>query len=183
VVRCTTVLHQGGPLVVALILSLSSGCGSSSTRAVVSSPTPDTVTRNYVALVRNLWIDIQAADEVSLGNVAARACLGESPFGAPTNMQLIDPPTCRERIVALLAAQQKFLSALDSTPAPPKFAADDQAFRSQLPKTIADLKALISTADTGSKDAVLQATNAFLSDMIPTVTSAMDHVDPSVVHD
>jgi hypothetical protein len=97
-------------------------------------------------------------------------------------MQLIDPPTCRDRAVALLAAEQKFLSDLDSTPAPPKFAPDDQAFRSQLPKTIADLKALISAADTGSKDAVLQATTRFLSDMIPTVTAAMDHVDPSVVH-
>ncbi len=85
--------------------------------------------------------------------------------------------------MALLAAQQKFLSGLDNTPAPPKFAADDQAFRSQIPKTIADLGAMISAADTGSKDAVLQATTTYLNDMIPTVTGAMDHVDPSVVHD
>jgi stage V sporulation protein SpoVS len=157
-------------------------CGGSPTQAVVSSPTPDSVAGNYVALVRNFWIEIQAADEVSIGNVAARACAGQSTFGAPTNMQLIDPPTCRERAVALLAAQQKFLSDLDTTPAPPTFAIDDQTFRSQLPKTIADLKALIAAADTGSKDAVLQATTTFLSDMIPTVTGALDHVDPSVLH-
>lgn len=179
--RCTTVLHQRGPLVVALILSLSSACGGSSTQ-VISSPTPDSATQNYVALVRNFWIDIQAADEVSIGNVSERTCQGKTSFGAPTNMQVIDPPMCRDRAVALLAAQHKFLSRLDSTPAPPRFVADDQAFRSQLPKTIADLKAMISAADTGSKDTVLQATTTYLNDMIPTVTGAMDHVDPSVVH-
>jgi hypothetical protein len=169
-------------ILAALMLGGSIACGGSPTQAVVSSPTPDSVTRNYVNLVRNFWIEIQAADEVSLGNVAARACAGQSPFGAPTNMQIMDPPTCRGRAVALLTAQQKFLSALDSTPTPSEFAADDQAFRSQLPKTIADLKALISAADTGNKDAVLQATTKYLSDMIPTVTGAMDHVDPSVTH-
>src|SRR4029077_572782 len=135
--------------------------------------------RNYVNLVRSFWSDIQAADEVSIGNVAARTCLG----GAATNMQLIDPPVCRDRALALLAVQQKFLSALYGTPAPPRFAADDQAFRSQIPKTIADLRALISAADTGSRDAVLEATTTYLHDMIPTVTGAMDHVDRSVVHD
>jgi hypothetical protein len=160
----------------------STACGSPSTQAVASSPTPDSVTRNYVALVRNFWIEVQAADEVSIGNVAARTCYGQASFGAPTNMQLIDSQMCRDRAVANLAAEQKFLSDLDRTPAPPEFAADDQVFRSQLPKTIADLKALIAAADIGSKDAVLQATATFLSDMIPSVTGAMDHVDPSVVH-
>lgn len=38
-------------------------------------------------------------------------------------------------------------------------------------------------ADTGSKDAVLQATTAYVNDTIPTVTDALDAVDPSVVHD
>lgn len=170
-------------IVAALTLGCSIACGGSPTQGVVSSPTPDSVTRNYVNLVRGFWSDIQAADEVSIGNVAARTCLGVASFGAPTNMQLIDPPTCRDRAVALIAAQQKFLSALESTPAPPEFAADDKAFRSQISKTIADLKAMISAADTGSKDAVLQATTTYINDMIPTVTGAMDHVDPSVVHD
>jgi hypothetical protein len=165
-----------------LVVVWSSACGSPSMQAVVSSPTPDSVTRNYVNLVRNFWSDIEAADEVSIGNVAARTCLGEASFGEPTNMQLIDPPTCRDRAVALLAAQQKFLSGLGSTPAPTKFAADDQAFRSQLPRTIADLKAMIAAAETASKDALLQATTTYLNDMIPTVTGAMDHVDRSVVH-
>jgi hypothetical protein len=159
-------------ILAALVLACSIACGGSPKQAVVSSPTPDSVTRNYVNLARTFWSDIETADEVSIGNVAAKACL-----------QLIDPPTCRDRAIALLAAQQKFLSGLDSTPAPPEFTAEDKIFRSQIPKTIADLKALISAADTGSKDAVLQAAMTYVNDMIPTVTGAMDHVDPSVVHD
>jgi hypothetical protein len=169
-------------MVGALLVVLSSACGSSPTQAVVTSPTPDTVTRNYVNLVRNFWSDILAADEASSGNVAARTCLGKASAGSPTNMQLIDPPTCRDRIIAVLGAEQKFLSDLDTTPAPPQFAADDQAFRSQLPKAITDLKALISAADTGSKDAVLHASMVFVNDMLPIVGDALDHVDPSVVH-
>jgi len=89
---------------------------------------------------------------------------------------------CGERAVALLANHEKFLSDLDSTPAPPKFAADDQAFRTQLPKTIADLKALIATAQTGSKQAVLQAATAYNDDMFPIITDALNDVDPLVSH-
>jgi hypothetical protein len=169
-------------MVGAFFVVLSTACGSSPTQAVVTSPTPDTVTRNYVNLVRHFWNDILAADEVSGGNVAARTCLGKASASSPTNMQLIDPPTCRDRIVAVLAAEQKFLNDLDTTPAPAEFAADDQAFRSRLPKAIADLKTLIAAADTGSKDAVLQASMVFVSDMFPAVGDALDHVDPSVVH-
>jgi hypothetical protein len=169
-------------ILTALMLGGSIACGGSAGQAVVSSPASDAVTRNYVNLVRSFWSDILAADEVSLGNIAARTCLGKTGPAAATDMQLVDPPTCRERAVADVAAQQKFLSELDNTPAPPNFAADDHAFRTQIPKTIADLKAMISAADTGSKDAVVQATTVFLNDLIPIVTGAMDHVDPSVRH-
>jgi hypothetical protein len=41
---------------------------------------------------------------------------------------------------------------------------------------------MISAANTGSEDAVLQATIAYVNDMMPTVTDALDDVDPSVVH-
>jgi hypothetical protein len=170
------------PILCTLVMVVAIACGGSPTQAVVSSPSSDTGTQNYVALIRSFWSDVLAADEVSLGNVAARTCLGKTGPAAATDMQLVDPSTCRERAVAHVAAQQKFLSELDSTPAPTKFAADDHAFRTQIPKTIADLKAMISAADTGSKDAVVQATTVFLNDMIPTVTGAMDDVDPSVRH-
>jgi hypothetical protein len=82
----------------------------------------------------------------------------------------------------MVAAHRKFLSDLDTTRPPPKFATDDQTFRSQLPKAIADLEAMISAANTGSKDSGLQATAAYVNDMIPTVTDSLDGVDPSVVH-
>src|SRR4029077_48239 len=127
----------------ALLVSCSSGGTSPSTQVAVGSPTPDSVTRIYVALVNNSWIQEQAADGTSNdSNLAAKVCLGTDPPGAPTNLQLINPPMCLERAVAILTNQQKFLGDLDSTPPPPKFGADDQAFRTQLPKAIADLKAL-----------------------------------------
>lgn len=167
----------------ALLVSCSSAGTSPSTQVVVASPTPDSVTRNYVTLVRNYWIQEQAADGASNGsNLAAKVCLGMDPPGAPTNLQFINPPMCLERAVAILTNQQKFLSDLDSTPPPPKFAADDQAFRTQLPKAIADLKALISAAKTGNKEAVLRAATAYNNDMFPVVTDALNDVDPSVVH-
>jgi hypothetical protein len=170
-------------LVSALLAGLLSSCGGSSTQAVVTSPTPDAATRNYVALVHNYWIGWQAADGVSNGtNQAAIVCLGVAAVGAHTNMQLIDPAKCRTRAVGLLALHQKFLTDLDNTPAPPKFAADDQAFRSQLPIVITDTKALIAAADTGSKDAVLHAAGTYADEVQATILGALNDVDSSVIH-
>jgi hypothetical protein len=183
-----TCLHLRGVLAMlsilgTLVAGCLSACGGSSTQAVVHSPTPDSVSQTYVALVHNYWIQILAADEFTNGvNVAARVCLGKVSQSAASDLKLIDPSKCQERAVASIAVHQKFLSDLNSTPAPPKFAADDQAFRSQLPLAIADLKAMITSAKTGSKSAVLQASSAYVNDMIPTVTDALDSVDPSVVH-
>jgi hypothetical protein len=166
-----------------VVASCSSASGNSSVKIEVASPTADSVTRSYVALVHDYWIREQAADEVSNGsNVAARVCLGKEPPSAPSTLQLIDPPMCRERAIAILANQQKFLSDLDSTPPPPKFAADDQAFRTQIPKAIADLEALISVSGTGSKQAVLDDANAYNNDIFPIVTDALNDVDPLVPH-
>jgi hypothetical protein len=166
-----------------LLAGCSSAGGSSSRSVAAASPTPDSITRNYVALIHNYWIQEQAADEVAHGsNLAAKVCLGVDPPGTPTKLQLIDPSMCHERAVAILANAQKFLSDLDRTPAPPKFASDDQAFRTQLPKAIAALEALISAAGTGSKEAVLQSATAYNNDMYPIVTDALNDVDPSVAH-
>lgn len=167
----------------ALLVVLAGACGSPTPPAAATSPTPDLVARNYVALIHNYWIQEQAADEASnRSNLAAKVCLGMDPPGAPTNLQLIDPPRCRERAVAILANQQKFLNDLDTTPAPPKFAADDQAFRTQIPTAIVDLKALISAAESGNDDAVFQAATAYNHDLYPIVTDALNDVDPSVAH-
>jgi hypothetical protein len=157
----------------ALMLGCSSGSGGSPKQAAVASPTPDIATRAYVALISNYWSDYRTAE----GN-GPQVCFG----GSSNDVQLVNPPICRMRVVAMLAVHQKFLSDLDTTPAPPKLAADDRAFRSQLPKAIDDMKAIIAAADTGSKEAVFEATNAYVDDMIPIVTNALDDVDPSVVH-
>jgi hypothetical protein len=157
----------------ALMLGCSSASGGSPKQAAVGSPKPDSATRAYVALISNYWSDYKTAE----GN-GAQACFG----GFSNDVRLVNPPICRTRAAAMIAVHQKFLGDLDSTPPPPKFAADDRAFRSQLPKAIGDMKAIISAADTGSQEAVLQATTVYVDDMIPVVTSALDDVDPSVVH-
>jgi polyhydroxybutyrate depolymerase len=143
----------------------------------------DAATQSYVALVRGYWDGIQTADVV-MGdtNLAARNCLGNASPGAATNISIIDPAVCRERAIALLAVHQKFLSDLGATPAPPRFSADDKVFRAQVPKGIADLKGMITACGTGSKQAVRDATVVYVNDMIPAVTSALDDVDPTVVH-
>ena len=167
----------------AVVVSCSSASSSGSTKVAAGSPASDAVARNYVALVHNYWNQEQAADGASKGaNVAARVCLGKQPPDGPTNLQLIDPPMCRERGVAILANQEKFLSDLSSTPPPSQFSADDQAFRTQIPRAIVDLKALISASETGNKEAVLAAATAYNNDMFPIVTNALNDVDPSVQH-
>jgi hypothetical protein len=167
-----------------IIGALMWACSSASPlQAVIKSPAFDPVAERYVALVHNYWIQEQAADGASkTANVAARVCLGKEPPSAPSNVQLVDPPMCLQRGAAILANQEKFLMDLDSTPAPSNFSADDQAFRTQIPKAIVDLKALIAAAQTGNKQAVFDAATAYNNDMFPIVTDALNDVDPSVAH-
>jgi hypothetical protein len=178
-------------VVSALLAGFLAACGSSSPLAVatsptpnsVTSPTPDAVTRDYVALVHNYWIGWQAADGVSNGtNQAGIVCLGLTRAGPTSDMHLIDPAKCRARMVVLLALHKKFLKDLDSTPPPPRFAADDQVFRSQLPKVIADTMRIIAAADTRSKQAVLKASVTYATDVHASLLAAMDDVEPSVAH-
>ena len=145
-----------------------SSASSTSSKAVVASPTPDAATPKYVALVHNYWIQY----------VSARAD-GAIVCWDP---RAVDPPKCRVRALAILTVHEKFLRDLDTTPPPPTFFADDQVFRSQLPKAIAQVKVMISAAESGDKQAMIQATTGYVDDMIPTVTNSLDHVDPSVVH-
>jgi hypothetical protein len=97
-------------------------------------------------------------------------------------LQAIDPVVCGQRAVAILAAQEMFLNDLGATVAPARFAADDQVFRTQIPKAIADVKSLIAACATGGKQAVLDASGLYVGDMKSTVTNALDDVDPTVVH-
>jgi hypothetical protein len=154
-----------------LMVGCSSASVGSQTPAVAGSPTVDTMTKNYIDLANSYW-----DAHVTATGGAITVCLGTG-----TGTQGINPPLCRVRAVAMLAVQEKFLSDLDLTPPPTKFAADDRVFRTQLPKTVADLKAMISAADAGTQQGILDAANAFLDDM-GLVLGALNHINPSVEH-
>jgi hypothetical protein len=136
-----------------------------------------------VDVVQRYWQGILRADGVTAnGNEAARACLGAASPGDAPDANLVNPDGCRAHAVALVAVQQRFLDDLSTTVAPKKFAADDAIFRSEVPRAIAGLQAIISAASTGNKQSVVEATNAYIDVMIPKVTTALDDVDPSVRH-
>jgi hypothetical protein len=155
----------------AVVSGCSTASGGSPTQAAAVSPTVDPVTQKYAALANGYW-----EDHVVATGGAATVCLGTG-----VGTQGINPPLCRVRGAAMLAVQEKFLSDLGVTPPPPKFAADDRVFRTQLPKTVADLKAMISAADVGNQQGILDAANAYVDDMGP-VPGALDHINPSVEH-
>ena len=155
----------------ALVTGCSTASGGSPTQVAVASPTVDPLTKKYVDLANSYW-----DAHVTAEGGAAAVCLGTG-----VGTQGINPPLCRVRAIAMLAVQEKFLSDLDLTPPPAKFAADDVVFRTQLPKTVADLKAMISAADAGNQQGILDASNAFLDDM-GLVLGALTHINPSVEH-
>lgn len=150
-------------LLVASLVTLPSACSGSTTQLVSASPTPDSITRKYVALVHAYHDQYVIARGASY-----RYCVSS-----------VDPPKCRERGVAMVAVHDKFLKDLDTTPAPPQFAADDRAIRNQLPKAIIDLKKMVAAADAGNESAVGDAARAYISDMVPIVTDALHDIDLS----
>jgi len=154
-----------------LILGAVVSSCSTQTQAVTASPTGDPLTKKYVDLANSYW-----DAHVTATGGAITVCLGTG-----TGTHGINPPLCRLHATAMLAVQEKFLSDLDLTPPPAKFAADDVVFRTQLPKTVADLKAMISAADAGNQQGILDASNAFLDDM-GLVLGALTHINPSVEH-
>jgi hypothetical protein len=155
-------------------------CSSSPTQAVVTSPTPDPVTQRYVALAHSYWIQYKTAE----GDIPrfVKACWGASSEVSPRDPAVVDPPLCQEIAAAILTPHKQFLSSLDSTPAPAKFANDDQVLRTQLPKAIADVTAMEAAARAGDRASVIQYMTAYVDDMVPPVLTALDEVDPSVVH-
>lgn len=155
----------------AVAASCSTASGGSQTQAVTASPTSDPLTKKYVDLANSYWDEHVTAE----GNAAA-VCLGTG-----VGTQGISPPLCRMRAIAMLAVQEKFLSNLNLTPPPAKFASDDRVFHTQLPKTVVDLQAIISAADADNQQGILDASNAFLDDM-GLVLGALTHINPSVEH-
>lgn len=154
-----------------LLAILSNACGGSSMQTA-ASPTADAATR-YVALVHNYWIQYKKAE----GDIPSliRVC------GYYSSLSDVQPSVCRARIAAILPPHEKFLSALDATPAPPQFATDDQAFRTQLPIAIAHLKATMAAGEAVNTQQVSNEVEAYVEAMIP-LFSHLDHVDPSIPH-
>jgi len=152
----------------AVILMVTACGGTVGTSHVVStSPTPDAVTRAYVTLIRQYWIDLIAAD----GN-APTVCL----YGP------IDSVQCKARAEAQLAVQQKFLSDLETIRVPPQFTQPNAVLLQNVPIAISDLKAMVAAAATGDKSALTHATAIYVGEMEPTITDALDAIDPSVLH-
>jgi hypothetical protein len=148
-------------------------CGGSSA-VPTASPTPNLVTTNYVALVHNYWLHYKAAegDPPSFAQVCGYFSTGVG----------VDSPACLPRIAAILPPHETFLSDLDTTPAPPQFAADDHAFRTHLPIAIAHLKAAMAAAGAGNALQVSDEFTAYVTTM-QDLFANLDHVDPSFPHD
>lgn len=158
--------------VVGVVLAiLSNACGGPTVQTSVS-PGADAAAR-YVVLVHNYWIQYKKAE----GDIPSlvRVC------GYYSALSDVQPPVCRSRIAAMLPPHEKFLAALDATPAPPQFAADDQAFRIQLPLAIAHLKATMAAAEAVNTQQVSYEVEAYVEAMTP-LFSHLDHVDPSIPH-
>ena len=149
----------GKRLLLALTV-LAAACGDTGLGAS-ASPTPDP-SRPYVALIHSYY----AKYEMAKGDAADYCLVGT------------DAAKCKERGVLMIAVWETFLKDLDKTPAPPKFAADDAAIRKQLPKAIDDLKRMVVAAAAGDHYGMTGATGNYVSDMVPTVTDALHHVDP-----
>lgn len=148
---------------------IGSACGGTAATSAVMSPsaTPDAVTTAFVVLIHQYWVDLIAAD----GN-APEVCVNGP----------INPAQCRARAEAQLVVQQKFLADLGTIQVPPQFAQPDAVLREHVPIAIADLKAMIAASASGDKNAVTQVTATYVGEMEPTITDALDAIDPSVVH-
>jgi hypothetical protein len=158
-------------IVAAVLVACSSGGTGAPLRSVTPTSIVDPAVQRYEGLVNGYW-----DDHVSVSASAVGVCLGT---GAGT--QGVNPSACGQHSRAMLTVQEKFLSDLGATSAPAEFAAENQTFRTQLPKTIVDLKAMITAGDTGDQQATQLASNAFLDDM-GSVLSALDTINPSVQH-
>lgn len=154
----------------AAMLGSSSACGGPSTSAA-TTPAADAATR-YVALVHNYWMQYKKAE----GDIPSFA--DECGYYSVK----VQPSACRPRVAAILPIHEKFLRDLNTTPAPPQFAADDHAFRTQLPVAIAHLMATMAAAGAGNAQTVSAEFEAYVESM-SRIFSNLDHVDPSITHD
>ena len=149
-------------------MSSSSASGSPTAKSPSPSTASDAATSTYIALIHQYWIDLIAAE-----GDAPTAC-----FSGP-----IDPAECKARAQAQLAVQEKFLADLKTAQVPPQFATPNGTLLMNLPIAITDLQAMISASSSRSSERIFAATTAYVSQMQPTITGALDRIDPAVDHE
>lgn len=139
-----------------------SACGSSSasTSGDGHSPSPDARTIAYTALVKAVYDKYNTARS----------------DGYDVCVVTVDPLKCRDRGAAMVAVWEQFLSDLNATPAPPRFAEDDRVIRANLPKGVDDLKAMVAAGNRNDSAGVQAAAQEYIGDMQPAVTDALGDV-------
>ena len=88
----------------------------------------------------------------------------------------MDALNCHDRGVAMIAVWERFLKDLSTTPVAPKFVTDVATIRSQLPKGVDDLRAMVAAAEAGDKTAMQNEANKYVGDMVPTVTDPLGDI-------
>ena len=86
------------------------------------------------------------------------------------------PQSGHDRGVAMIAVWERFLKALNAAPVAPKFKADVAIIRSQLPKGVDDLRAMVAAAAAGDQSAMRSAAESYVGDMVPTVTDSLGDI-------
>jgi len=76
----------------------------------------------------------------------------------------------------MIAVWERFLKDLNATSVAPKFKADVAIIRSQLPKGIDDLRAMVAAAAAGDKSAMQKAAENYIGDLVPTVTDPLGDI-------
>lgn len=145
----------------ACVALLSVACGGAN-QASTSPRAPD-ATHAYIALVHSYYPKYVTAK----GDAVDYCVVGT------------DAAKCQDRGTRMVEVWRSFLKDLDVTPAPARYAADDAAFRSQLPKAIADLEAMVAAAAARDHYPMVNAAGEYVNDMIPIVTDALHDVDPT----
>jgi hypothetical protein len=175
------------PVVMISASALLAACGqsasappSSLTTQPSASGSVDPMTRAYVSLIHDWWNRYKAAENDPV--VVLQACFPRGSSGTSHDPNLVDSARCAAFASAILPIDEQFLADLDRTPAPSQFSDQDQVFRVQFPKVIADLGSMLAAARADNRPAVIQYMSSYLNDMMPKVTDALDQVDPAVAH-
>jgi len=156
-VTSTLSVRRVSPAVVCFLACFAlanAACGASSeTSGATTSPSPD----RLVTLAHSYHDEYVVARGEGYGY-----CVVE-----------LDPQNCHDRGVAMIAVWERFLKDLNTTPVAPKFKTDVAIIRSQLPKGIDDLRAMVAAAAVGDKTAMQNAAEKYIADMVPTVTDSL----------